>query len=93
MTPQSLDNVRAEALFASDVQFSDPLTPELVRAAVIGSVRRYGSRGCAGIVASEFGDHPEVAVPRMSWVLGAIRTIYPGHQRPPRSPGPSPLAA
>ncbi len=101
MSPEILENVRARALFVSDVQFCDELTPERVRAAVMGSVRRHGPRGCAALVAREFGEHPETAAPRMSWVLGALRSLYPGPSvrgpsptRPhPTRPSPSPLAA
>lgn len=89
MCPESLAAVRAEALFVSDVRRSDPLTADLVRAAVRRSLRRYGCKGCSARVAEEFGDHPETAAPRMSWVLSALRTVYPASQVPP-TPDPSP---
>ncbi|WP_432978542.1 hypothetical protein [Dactylosporangium sp. CA-233914] len=76
MTPQLLEHVRAEALFVSDVQSSDSLDPERIRRAVMISVRRHGPRGCAALVAHEFGEHPDTAVSRMSWVLDAIRRAY-----------------
>ncbi|MEV4132467.1 hypothetical protein AB0J72_09910 [Dactylosporangium sp. NPDC049742] len=76
MTPQLLEHVRAEALFVSDVQSSDPMSPEHIRTAVMRSVRRHGPRGCAALVAHEFGEHPDTAVSRMGWVLGAVRLAY-----------------
>jgi hypothetical protein len=77
MTPQVLENVRAEALFVSDVQSSDHLDDARIRTAVMCSVRRHGPRGCAAMVAHEFGDHPDTAVSRMSWVLNVVRHAYP----------------
>ena len=94
MSPACLETVRAEALFVSDVGYSDALTPGVVREAVLGSVRRYGPSGCAALVATEFDERPEAAGPRMSWVISAIRTIYPAMRAPsPGRPSPSPLAA
>ena len=93
MAPACLDTVRVEALFVSNVQYSDALTPGLVRDAVLGSVRRYGPRGCTALVEAEFDARPEAAEPRMSWVRSAIRTIYPAPTSPPPRPSPTPLAA
>jgi hypothetical protein len=76
MTPQLLEHVRAEALFVSDVQSNDAQDAESVRRAVMLNVRRHGPRGCAALVAHEFGDHPDTAVNRMGWVLDAIRRAY-----------------
>jgi hypothetical protein len=77
MTPQVLENVRAEALFVSDIQSSDMLDSTHIRSAVLRSVRQHGTRGCAALVAQEFGEHPETAVTRMCWVLGLVRRAYP----------------
>ncbi|WP_432830289.1 hypothetical protein [Dactylosporangium sp. CA-092794] len=76
MTPQLLEHVRAEALFVSDVQCSEPLDALRIRQAVMRSVRRHGPRGCAALVAQEFGEHPDMAVGRMCWVLDAVRRAY-----------------
>ena len=77
MTGQTQECVRAEALFVSDVQRSDPVTPDEVRAIVRRTVRRYGPLTLAAIVAQEYGEHPDTAVRRMSWALGTIREAYP----------------
>ena len=64
----------AEALFVSDLQPSQPLSTPLIEAAVDRMIERYGADGCAARMASEFGDHPDLAVNRMIWVhriLGA----------------------
>jgi hypothetical protein len=77
MSPKVLENVRAEALFVSDLQSSEPASAQRIRNAVMSAVRRHGPRGCAALVALEFGEHPETAVNRMSWVLGVVRAAYP----------------
>jgi hypothetical protein len=61
-------DLAAEALFVSDLQPSQCPTSEAVERAVTAMILLYGSEGCAAGVAVEFGDHPEVAVPRMHWV-------------------------
>jgi hypothetical protein len=71
-----LDETRVEALFASTLQRSEPVTPESVRDAVTDTVRRLGTRGCAARMAQEFGEYPETAVGRMRWALGAVRQAY-----------------
>ena len=71
-----LISLRAEALFVSDLQRSDHVTPELVRQAVSENVRRYGLLGLAARVAAEYGDHPETAVGRMCWCLGKVEQAY-----------------
>jgi hypothetical protein len=58
------------------VQSSEPLSTDRIRRAVMISVRRHGPRGCAALVAHEFGDHPDTAVNRMGWVLDAVRIAY-----------------
>jgi hypothetical protein len=77
MSPKVLENVRAEALFVSDLQSSEAANAQRIRTAVMGAVRRHGSRGCAALVAHEFGEHPDTAVNRMSWVLDVVRVAYP----------------
>jgi hypothetical protein len=80
---QHIEHVRAEALFASDLQRSSAPEPALVRHAVAGALRRYGSEGCTAVVANEFGEHPEVAVARMTWALQAVRASFAAHDRDP----------
>jgi hypothetical protein len=74
---KAYDHVRAEALFVSYLQRSEQPTTTAVRRAVITSIRSYGPRGCAELVASEFGEHPDTAVPRMVWALEMVRSCYP----------------
>lgn len=50
-------DARAGALFASNVQPSDRPDPAQIHAAIVASIRAHGSRGCAALVAQEFGDH------------------------------------
>lgn len=70
------DAVRTEALFVSDVQRSQQPTAELIRAAVVSTVHRFGGAGCAARVAQEFGEHPDSAVGRMRWARSAVRTAF-----------------
>ncbi len=56
-----------DALFASGRQPSDAPTAGSVTESISRAVRRFGTRGCAGRRAQEFGDHPEVAAGRMRW--------------------------
>ncbi|MFF0173318.1 hypothetical protein [Micromonospora profundi] len=72
-----LETIRAEALFVSDLQCSQPIRPGEVRCVVASTLRRYRVGGCAARLASEFGDHPEIAVRRMAWALAAVRAVYP----------------
>jgi hypothetical protein len=76
-TPRTFEAVRADALFASTLQFSESPSPDQVRRAVATTLRRLGSRGCAAQTAAEFGDHRDTAVTRMVWALATIRTVYP----------------
>jgi hypothetical protein len=68
MTRSNVSAAWSEALFASELQQSDALTPEAVAEEIRRTLRRFGIRGCAGRMAQEFGDHPEAAVDRMRWV-------------------------
>jgi hypothetical protein len=68
--------VRTDALFSSTLQRSDEPSAVQVRQAVAAALRQFGGRGCAGRVAQEFGDHPDVAVLRMRWVHRVIAEAY-----------------
>ncbi len=69
MNHLSISEVRAEALFVSSLQRSDQPSTDQVRQAVAAAVRQFGGRGCIGLVAQEFGEHPDLAVTRMRWAL------------------------
>jgi hypothetical protein len=77
MSAHIVDHARAEALFVSAVQPSDAVTAGEIRAAVCQAVRRHGSRGCAALVAYEFGEHPDTAVARMRWARAAVAATFP----------------
>lgn len=68
-------DLAAEALFVSDLQPSDCPNCQAVEQAVTAMILRHGSDGCAAGVATEFGDHPESAVRRMSWVHGELTGV------------------
>jgi hypothetical protein len=80
MTAMTITMTRAEvaeALFASDLQPSQAPSSEAIRAAVDSTLARYGTDGCTALVASEFGDHPDLAVRRMTWVRRIMDTTTP----------------
>ena len=79
MSAPESDEVRTEALFVSDVQRSQQPSPETIREAVVATADRLGERGCAALVAQEFGEHPDSAVGRMRWARHAVRTAF-GHR-------------
>ena len=68
-------DLAAEALFVSDVQPSERPTQQRVEQAVTAMILRHGSDGCAAGVATEFGDHPDVAVRRMHWVHAELTSV------------------
>ena len=72
----TIEAVRTEALFVSDLQRSQQPTPELIRAAVTATVDRLGEARCAELVAQEFGEHPDCAIGRMQWARTAIRSAF-----------------
>jgi hypothetical protein len=64
------ETTRAEALFVSDLQPSDRPSPAQVAGAIQASlVSQGGPRGCAAVMAAEYGEHPEAAANRMRWAL------------------------
>jgi hypothetical protein len=63
----SAGTVRADALFASDLQRCDEPSVAQVDQAIAAAVRALGARGCAARVAQEYGEHPETAAVRMRW--------------------------
>ena len=63
-----------EALFSSGLQPADAPDAELVAEAINRAVRRFGIGGCAGRMAQEFGDHPDLAARRMRWVRQLAQT-------------------
>jgi hypothetical protein len=78
-TTLNVNDVRCEALFASGLQPSDAPTADMVAEAITCTVRQFGTGGCAGRMAQEFGDHPDAAAERMRWVRRlAVQAGRPG---------------
>jgi hypothetical protein len=90
-SPGTLQAARAGALFLSALQPSGSPGPDQIRRAVTTTLQRRGVRGCAALVAGEFGDHPDTAAARMRWALAAIGTAYPASPMT-RAPGLRTLA-
>jgi hypothetical protein len=72
VTPLDMDGARCRALFSSALQPSDVPTADMVAAAISHAVQQFGTGGCAGRMAQEFGDHPDAAARRMRWVRQLI---------------------
>ncbi len=91
MARLNVNDARCEALFASGLQRSDAPTAEAAAQAISRIVRQLGTRGCAGQMAQEFGDHPEAARDRMRWVrqLAGEMSASPAPRRTRRG-GPAP---
>lgn len=69
-----------EALFASDLQPSECVCADDVRAAITRTILALGELGCAARVAQEFGDHPDCAVARMVWARETVLGGASGHR-------------
>lgn len=82
MTTDLLTAARAEALFTSDLSADSHPTCADVSAVIRHAIRtRGGTRGCAAVLAGEYGDHPEIAAPRMQWALNVVQTHYTQRKR------------
>jgi hypothetical protein len=82
----ALTAARAEALFTSRLATGSRPSLAVVETAVRIAVRAYGVRGCAGRVATEYGDHPELAVPRMRWARDVVEQVYLARRARPERP-------
>ena len=69
---RDMNGARCQALFCSALQPSDTPTAGMVATAISCAVRQFGTGGCAGRMAQEFGDHPDAAATRMRWVRQLI---------------------
>ncbi len=95
MNHLSISAVRADALFVSSLQRSDRPSTGQVRQAVAAAVHQFGGRGCIGLVAQEFGEHPELAAARMRWALRLAGGAFagPGQPEPAATAGTARTAA
>ncbi len=82
MTASEISDSQLEALFASTLQQSQPVSAEVAKAAMSRTVELLGPDGCACRMAQEFGDHPEEARDRMRW----IRSLTDVMQANPAAP-------
>jgi hypothetical protein len=91
-TTDPLTAARAAALFVSDLSTSARLTDTDVEAAIRHSLRTHGGiQGCSADVAFAYGDHPELAAPRMRWARSVVEGLY--QQRLPVRPAQPSLVA
>ena len=75
MTSLTVNDAQCAALFASGLQRSDGPNGDAAAEAASRAVRQFGVRGCVGLMAQEFGDHPEAAIDRMRWVRQLVRDL------------------
>lgn len=85
-TSTLLTAARAEALFTSQLATGSRPPLAVVETAIRIAVRAHGVRGCAGRVATEYGDHPELAMPRMRWARDVVEQVYLAHKARPEQP-------
>ncbi len=71
----TVKDLAAEALFVSCLQPSEDPTRTAVEEAITNMILQHGSDGCAAGVATEFGDHPDVAIRRMRWVQTELAEV------------------
>jgi hypothetical protein len=90
-----LCTTRAYAVFTSDLATGSRPDRRQLNAVVRAQIRRHGGVcGCLASVAYAYGDHPEVAAPRMRWARELAETALAGGaacpaQSPPlRANGP-----
>jgi hypothetical protein len=87
-----IGTARADALFASALQRSEEPSAAQVRQAIAAAIRAFGPKGCAALVAHEYGEHPETAAQRMQWAravvegAGEVGGVF-GAARPGPAPG------
>lgn len=76
MTALDFTIARAEALFVSTLSSCEPHDRDELKAAIAAAVRHYGGvKGCAELMAAEFGEHPAQAAERMRWACDAARPL------------------
>jgi hypothetical protein len=76
-TRTALVLARAEALAVSDARQTDTLDRAAADALIRATLHVYGGvRGCAAALAQAFGDHPEIAAPRMRWARQTVTALY-----------------
>jgi hypothetical protein len=64
----TVNDAQCAVLFVSGLQRSDVPNGDAVAVAISRAVLQFGVRGCVGLMAQEFGDHPEAAADRMQWI-------------------------
>jgi hypothetical protein len=75
---------RAAALFASDLPSGSRPSGRVVDAAIAEAVRAWGGmRGCVAMMATSYGDYPEIAASRMRWARGVVVTVYAARRPEP----------
>ena len=77
----NVDDAQHYALFASSLQRSEVPGADVGAAAIGATLRQFGTRGCVGRMAQEFGDHPDAAAERMRWARSLLSCPQGDHRR------------
>lgn len=72
VTRQNINDGLYGALFVSELQQSDNPTTNMVAQAITRTMQRFGTDGCAGQMAQEFGDHPDAATERCAGCASSL---------------------
>ena len=65
-TQLDLTGACCQALFSSGLQPSDAPTADMIATAISRAVQQFGIADCVGQMVQEFGDQPDLCVPRIS---------------------------
>jgi len=77
MTRSILDIARTRALALSTVSAHQPLDRAATEEVIRRTMRSHGGvRGCAAAIAQQYGEHPELAAPRMRWASQRVAALY-----------------
>jgi hypothetical protein len=77
MSGSILDLARTRALALSTVSAHQPLDRAATEEVIRRTMRRHGGvRGCAAALAQQYGEHPELAAPRMRWASQQVSALY-----------------
>ena len=66
LTQLDMNGARCQALFSSGLQPSDAPTADMAATAISRAVQQFGIADCVGQMVQEFGDQPDLCVPRIS---------------------------
>ena len=77
MSGTILDLARTRALALSTASAHQPLDRAATDEVIRRTLRRHGGvRGCAAALAQQYGEHPDLAAPRIRWASQQVAALY-----------------